>query len=177
MRLLPARLPTPHTTPTLLTWPKPMPSFVTASSAPETTMSLSAAAPRSHRTFSSPTAPSALPELLITNITMNKVNLTGSKTFGIYYATAIKLIDSSIAVPSGVNSISIFDSQILFTNSTPSSAVVTLDGASTNSLGNNLSFFNTLAALKSTNALDVAPVLSLATSTFTVSNHLDLDAT
>ncbi len=118
-----------------------------------------------------------LPEMLITNLAMNKVNLTGSKTFGIYYATAIKLIDSSITVPSSVSSISIFDSQILFTNSAPSSAVVTLDGASTNSLGNNLSFFNAQGALKNTNALDVAPILSLANSTFTISNHLDLDAT
>jgi len=116
-----------------------------------------------------------LPEMLITNIAMSKVNLSGSKTFGIYYATA-NLVDSSIVVPAGVNAVSVFDSQIVFSNSAPSSAVVTLDGASTNSLGNNLSFLNALASLKNTNALAVAPVVSLAASTFTISNHLDLGA-
>jgi hypothetical protein len=118
-----------------------------------------------------------LPEMLITNITLNEVALTGSKTFGIYYASGIKLIDSAISVPSTVNSISVFDAQVVFTNSTPSGTVTTLDGASTNSFGNNFSFFNALASLKNTNALRVAPSLSLASSTFTISNHLNLDAT
>jgi hypothetical protein len=115
------------------------------------------------------------PEMLISNVTMNAVRITGSKTLGVYDVQGLKLIDSAISVPAGVNQVSFYDAGITFTNSAISNSVVTLDGVSTNTIGNNLGFYNGQFSLKNTNALDILPVLTLSASSFTVSNHLDLN--
>jgi len=117
------------------------------------------------------------PEMLISNVTMSGVQITGSKTFGAYYVQGLKIVDSAITVPTGVDKFSFYDAGITFSNSAVSSSIVTLNGVSTNSIGNNLAFYNAPASLKNTNALDVRPVVALSGSTFTISNHLDLDAT
>ncbi len=116
------------------------------------------------------------PEMQVSNLTMSAVQITGSKTLGAYCVQGLKMIDSAISVPAGVNQVSFYDAGITFTNSAISSSVVTLDGASTNTIGNNLSFYNGQFSLKNTNALDALPTITLSASTFAISNHLDLDS-
>ena len=116
-----------------------------------------------------------LPESSVSNLTLIKVNLSAdTKTFGIYDAQNVKLIDCSHIPSAAVNQFSFFNSQVIFSNSTPSSTVVTLDGATTNAVPNSFSFYNYLAALKSTNALDQGSAIFLNNSTFTISNNLAL---
>jgi hypothetical protein len=115
------------------------------------------------------------PEMQISNVTMSAVQITGSKTLGVYCVQGLKMIDSTITVPTGVNSVSFYNAGITFSNSV-SGSLVTLDGASTNGVGNNIGFYNVQSALKNTNALDVLPVIGLADSSLTVSNHLNVKA-
>jgi hypothetical protein len=115
--------------------------------------------------------------MLISNITMSAVRITGSKTLGVYYVQGLRMLDSAIFVPAGVNQVSFYDAGFAFTNSSVSNFVVTLDGVSTNTIGNNLAFYNGQFSLKNTNALAILPVITLSRSSFTISNHLDLDST
>lgn len=116
-----------------------------------------------------------LPECSISNITLIKVNLSkDNKTFGIYDANNVNLIDSEHLPTAGPNMFSFFNTQIALSNSIPSGLTVTLDGATTNALPNQFSFYRFLGALKSTNALDQGSIVSISGATFTISNNLSL---
>ena len=67
-----------------------------------------------------------LPESSISNVTLINVHLAGSKTFGIYDAKNVQIIDSSHSVPSGVSQFSFFNTDVTFSNSTPSANMVTI---------------------------------------------------
>ncbi len=115
-----------------------------------------------------------LPESSVSNLTLIKVNLSAdTKTFGIYDAQNVKLIDCSHIPSAAVSQFSFFNTQVVFSNSTPAVSVTTLDGATTNAIPNSFSFYNYLAAL-STNALDQGSAIFLNNSTFTISNNLAL---
>lgn len=116
-----------------------------------------------------------LPESCISNVTLANVKITGSKTFGIYDAKNVQIIDSQITTPSTVRNISFFNADVTITNSTVPATSVSLDGADTNGIGSSLSFYNTRAWLINTNALDDSPNITLANSTLIVSNNLLLD--
>ena len=116
-----------------------------------------------------------LPESSISNVTLINVHLTGSKTFGIYDAKNVRIIDSSHSVPSGVSQFSFYNADVTFSgNSTPSANIVTLDGATTNGIANKFSFYNALPTLKNTNAIGLNTSITLGASTFTISNNLAL---
>jgi polygalacturonase len=117
-----------------------------------------------------------LPESCVSNLTLIKLKITADKTFGIYDAKNVQLIDSQITTPSTVRNISFFNADITITNSTLPANSVSLDGADTNGIGSSLSLFNTRAWLINTNALDDSPNITLANSMLTVSNNLLLDA-
>jgi polygalacturonase len=53
-----------------------------------------------------------LPEMPITNVVMQHVNITADKPLGIYYAQGIGLVDCRIITPAGVNSLSWTNAQI-----------------------------------------------------------------
>ena len=116
-----------------------------------------------------------LKESCISNVTLANVKITGSKTFGIYDAKNVKIIDSQITTPSTVRNISFFDADITITNSTLPATSISLDGADTNGIGSSLALYNTRAWLINSNALDDSPNITLANSTLTVSNNLLLD--
>jgi len=113
-----------------------------------------------------------LPESSISNVTLVNVNLTGSKTFGIYDAKNIQIIDSTHNVPAGVSQYSFFDADVTFSNSAPSTSLVTLDGATANGIANSFKFFNSLMTLSSTNAMALNSSVTLDASTFIISNNL-----
>jgi polygalacturonase len=53
-----------------------------------------------------------LPEMAVTNILFQRVNITADKPFGIYNAQNVRLVDSSIITPEGVNQLSSTNAQI-----------------------------------------------------------------
>jgi polygalacturonase len=116
-----------------------------------------------------------LPESCVSNLTLIKVKITADKTFGIYEAKNVQIIDSQITTPASVRNISFFNADVVITNSTMPANSVSLDGAETNGIGSALSLYNTRAWLINTNALKDSPNLTLANSTLTVSNNLLLD--
>ncbi|HTR40282.1 MAG TPA: glycosyl hydrolase family 28 protein [Pseudomonadales bacterium] len=116
-----------------------------------------------------------LPECSVSNLTLIKVNISAdNRTFGIYDANNVKIIDSSHTPSGGVVPFSFFNAQVTFSNSLPASNVVPLDGATTNGFANSFGFYNYLAALQHTNALDRGSSVFLSAATFTISNNLAL---
>jgi len=53
-----------------------------------------------------------LPEMAVTNILLQKVNITADKPFGIYEAQNVRLVDSKIITPDGVNKLSCTNAQV-----------------------------------------------------------------
>jgi len=115
-----------------------------------------------------------LPEMSISNVTLVNVHLAGSKTFGIYDAKNVQIIDSSHSVPNGVSQFSFYNADVTFSNSAPSASMVTLDGVTTNSIANRFAFYNSLMTLKNTNALGLNTAVTLGASTFVISNSFAL---
>jgi hypothetical protein len=116
----------------------------------------------------------ARPEMPATNITFYRCNLSASKSFDVYSASGVRFIDPQISIPSSLTTFLLYNSQVTITNTTPG-ANLTFDGLAMNSLVNGLALYNAQASLKNTNVFDHGP-LTLAASTLTVSNHLNLPA-
>jgi hypothetical protein len=101
-----------------------------------------------------------------------RCNLSASKSFDVYSARGVRLVDPQINVPGTVTSFLLYNSQFMVTNSTPVGNF-TIDGLATNSTVNGLALINAQASLKNTNVFDGGP-LALSASTLTVSNNLNL---
>ncbi len=112
-------------------------------------------------------------EMPATNIVFDKVNVSGNQNFCLYNVNGAQFIDCSFQVSSIYKTCVLYDSQAILTNSAPTNTQFTFDGLTTNGYGNALAFYNAQGSLINTNALDGGP-LSLAASTFTVSNNLSL---
>jgi polygalacturonase len=112
-------------------------------------------------------------EMPATNIIFNKVNVTGDRSFDLYNVSGAQFIDCNLRPSTTSNTFSLFNAQVIVTNSAPTNTLFTFDGLTTNGYGNTLGFYNAAGSLKNTNAFDDGP-LTLAASTFTVSNNLNL---
>jgi polygalacturonase len=112
------------------------------------------------------------PELAISNVVLDHVNITASKYFDVYNARGIQFLDSQITATT-ITNFGLFNADLIVTNRSTVTNRVFLDGITTNGFGNSLSFYNAQASLSNTNALDDGP-LTLAASTFTVTNNLSL---
>lgn len=119
-------------------------------------------------------------EMPATNIIFNKVNITGNsdaQSFYLYNVSGAQFIDSSFnpasASPSGIYTHTMFNAEVIITNSAPTNTWFSFDGITTNGYGSTLALYNAQAGLKNTNALDDGP-LTLSASTFTVTNNLAL---
>lgn len=112
-------------------------------------------------------------ELPATNIVFSHVNISTVNSFGIYNASGIQFVDSQITITGTSNTFTLFNAQLIVTNSVFATNLVTLDGLTTNGYGNSLAFYNTQASLKNTNAFDDGP-LTLADSILTISNNFIL---
>jgi len=115
------------------------------------------------------------PELSISNVVMDHVNITATKYFQLYNAQGIQLIDSQITVPA-TNTIALYNAELIISNRTASAGLVKLEGVSTNGFGNALRLYNAQATLARTNLLDANKGLTLSGSTLTVSNDLALSS-
>jgi hypothetical protein len=107
------------------------------------------------------------PEMLVSNVTLDHVRITADKTFDIYNARGIHLVDSSITVGNG-NSLALYNAQVEIRNREPGSNLVSLDGLSS---GNSLALEQVQASLTSANVLGANP-LTLKASLLT--DHQDL---
>ena len=118
-----------------------------------------------------------LPEMLISNVTLSAVNITGasSKTCQFYYTTNLQFINSRVTLPAGTPAYTFYGAQLVVSNSAPASGVITLNGLSTNGIGNSLAFYNASASVQNTNALD-GGFLTLGNGTVTVSNNLAMSS-
>ncbi|HXI82949.1 MAG TPA: glycosyl hydrolase family 28 protein [Verrucomicrobiae bacterium] len=117
-------------------------------------------------------------EMVVSNVTLYNVNFAApTKTFDIYNARGIRIINSNLTAPSSTNTLTLYNAEVLITNSAPGINVVTLGGLAKGGTNNNLSFFNTQATITDTNMLGTNPLLTLGSSTFTVSNSLNLGGT
>jgi len=112
-------------------------------------------------------------EMPATNLVFKRVNITGNRNFCLYNVSGAQFIDCNLTVTATSNTFALFNAQAIITNSTPTNRLFTFDGLTTNGYGNNLAFYNAAGSLKNTNAFDDGP-LTLAASTFTVSNNLSL---
>jgi polygalacturonase len=116
-----------------------------------------------------------LPDYPISNVVLKAVNLTSSSTStsGIYNATNIQFIDCSLPVPAGNKSVQLWNANVIFTNSSASTNLFSLNGLTTNGIGSTLAFYNALATLTNINAV-AGGAVTIAGSTLTVSNNLTL---
>lgn len=116
-----------------------------------------------------------LPDYPASNVVLRSVNIHSSSTriSGIYNVTNLQLIDCSFSVPAGVKTLQLWNAGITFTNSSPATNLLMLDGLTTNGIGSTLDFYNAQATVANTNAI-AGGALTLAGSTLTVSNNLTL---
>jgi hypothetical protein len=114
-------------------------------------------------------------EMLVSNVTLYNVNITAlTKTFVIYNAQGIRIVDSQLTTPTSTNTFTLYNAQVTVTNSSPNATLVTLGGMAIPPTNNTLAFFNAQAAITDTNLLGTDPYLTLGGSTLTVSNDLNL---
>jgi hypothetical protein len=117
-----------------------------------------------------------LPEMLVSNVTLCGVNITGgTKDCEIYITSGLQFINSQVPLSAGNDTFELYDAQLTVTNSAPSPNLVTLSGLTTNGLGNTLAFYNAKGSLQDPDALEDGP-LTLGGGTFTVSNNLSLSS-
>ncbi len=112
-------------------------------------------------------------EMPATNIVFNKVNITGNRNFNLYNVSGAQFIDCNLQTTATSNTFALFNASVIVSNTTPTNRLFKFDGLTTNGYGSSLAFYNSAGTIKNTNAFDDGP-LTLAASTFTVSNNLSL---
>ena len=113
-------------------------------------------------------------EMPATNIVFDKINLTGDQDFCLYNVSGAQFIDSKITVSANATAFTLFNAQVIVTNSAPTNTLFTFDGLAADGYGNGFAFYNALASLEDTNALALDSYVTLGAATFTVSNSLAL---
>jgi hypothetical protein len=113
-------------------------------------------------------------EMPATNIVFDKINLSGYQNFCLYNVSGAQFIDSTITVSASPSMFTLFDAQVIITNSAPTNTLSTFDGLTTNGYGNGFTFYNALASLENTNALALNTAVTLGAATFAISNNFAL---
>ncbi len=91
----------------------------------------------------------------VTNILLEKINITAPANFNLYNVKGLQIVDSQITPTGGGNTFSIYNAQFTITNSLPVSNVFSMDGlAGTNSLA----LYNTQAAMSDSTAIGINPL-------------------
>ena len=116
------------------------------------------------------------PESLVSNVTLYNVNFAApTKTFNIYQARAIRIIDSNLTAPNTTtNTLNLYNAEVTITNRSANTNLVTIGGLANPPTNNVLSFFNARGAIIQTSVLDPNPLLTLGKSILAVSNDLNL---
>jgi len=120
-----------------------------------------------------------LPEMLISNVTLDQVRITGANNGEIYNATAIRFLDSQLTLPSNTNTFVLYNAQLTVTNSAPSANRVSIGGLALPPTNNVLAFFNGPALITDTNELGAGPItlgggtLAFSQGAVTFSNNIN----
>jgi polygalacturonase len=115
-----------------------------------------------------------LPEMLVSNVTLSAVTITGgTKDCEIYITSGLQFVNSQVPLSAGNATFELYHAQLTITNSALSNNLVTLSGLTTNSYGNTLALYNARGSLQDPDALENGP-LTLGNGAFTVSNNLTL---
>ena len=121
-----------------------------------------------------------LPEMLISNVTFCRVNITASKSANIYNAQAIRFIDSQLNVPGTTNTLNLYRAELTVTNTLTSTNLVKVGGLATPLTNNTMAFFNATVAITDTNMLGAGSItlggstLSFSQSAVNSSNNLNV---
>ncbi|HUI08405.1 MAG TPA: glycosyl hydrolase family 28 protein [Verrucomicrobiae bacterium] len=109
-----------------------------------------------------------LPEMLVSNVTLYNVNISApTKTFNIYNARGIRIIDSNLTAPNTTtNTLNLYNADVIVTNSAPNANLVTLGGLAKPGTNNSIAFVNAQAAITDPTMLGTGPI-TLANSTLT----------
>ena len=114
-------------------------------------------------------------ELPATNILLSHITITAPKTFEIYNAHQVTIVDSKITPTSG-STFTLYHAQVAVTNSSfPGMNPISFDGLTTTNV-NGLLLYNAQASLSNTNVLGNSPVLTSGGTLLTISNSLNLTA-
>jgi polygalacturonase/PKD repeat protein len=114
-------------------------------------------------------------EAPVSNVTLCSVNIAShGETFDVYNAQAIQILDSQLTTDGSANTLTLYNAQVIVTNSAPGTNVVTLSGLVVPPTNNVLAFFNAPAGVTATNLFAPNLFLTLGGSTLTVSNGLNL---
>jgi len=117
-------------------------------------------------------------ELTASNIVLSKLNITstdgspGDSAFALYNVRGVQVVDSQI-FPAGSYTFELFNSQVIFTNTTTGASTITLNGTS---VTNALAFYNQPASLSDSTLFGATPI-SLGGSTLSDGTSLTLAAT
>jgi hypothetical protein len=117
-----------------------------------------------------------LPEMLISNVVFNDVNITGAsgtKTAQFYYVTNFQFINSKVSLRT--TTYTYYGTQMTVSNTQPGASTATLNGLNTNGIATYLTFYNAPASVQNTNTI-ANGTLTLGSGTFTVSNNLAMAA-
>jgi hypothetical protein len=109
------------------------------------------------------------PEMPVSNVTIEKVNINASKTFDVYNAHGVEFSDARISLPYGNSTYTLFNAGIAVSSSP---LAITFDGLITEQTRNLVALYDTVAALNNTNAIGNSPLLTLAGSTLTINSPL-----
>ncbi|HEY3762923.1 MAG TPA: glycosyl hydrolase family 28 protein [Verrucomicrobiae bacterium] len=108
-----------------------------------------------------------------TNFVFDRVNISASKPVEVYNFKGVQFIDCQFTLPSSIATFNVFNSQIIVSNSTQSSALQDADGIVTNGYVNSFGLFNGKLSFDNTNVLS-GSALTIGSGTLTVSNNLNL---
>lgn len=111
------------------------------------------------------------PEMLVSNVTLNHVTINSPKTFRIYNARGIKLVDTHI-YPSKGKTYTLYNAEVSITNKLSGAPVVSIDGLTSS---NALALYNAPASMSSADLLGINP-LTLSGSSFANNGDLTLPA-
>ncbi len=118
-------------------------------------------------------------EMPATNIILNNINITvtgssGSGSFLLYHAKQVQVVDSSVSVSAVNYTFTLFDAQVVFTNSVPSDNGILLGGLTTSTYTSNpLAFYGVQATVLATNAIGTGPI-TLADSQVNINQNFKL---
>ena len=111
-------------------------------------------------------------EMPVTNVVLRKVNITAPANFDLYNVCGFQFVDSQITLSGSDKTFSLYNAQLVISNSAPATNVFSLDGlASTNSLA----LHNTRAAMSDATLLGANPI-TLSASTLSNSIGATLPA-
>ena len=97
-------------------------------------------------------------EMPVTNIVMSRVNITAAKTFDVYNAQQIQFVDSKITTTTGgQKTFTIWNGNVVVSNSVPATNVVTFDGMAGNT-NDSFALYNAPASMTSSDAFGASPI-------------------